>query len=183
MSFFGGAVVGVVVGLAAGILVARSRARPSNRGVSGDGAPGRSASGSGRVAIVMATVAIVVSGIALAHSSHSDHTSTTNTATTTTAAPSNSNSSPSTSAPTVAAGGSSTTTTTLFLGATVTVPNVVEMTKDAAVATLGNVGLKATVETLPLANVPAGFVISQSPLPSAQVTAGSAVSLVVSSAS
>ena len=32
-------------------------------------------------------------------------------------------------------------------------------------ATLGNVGLKAIVETLPLANVPPGFVISQSPLP------------------
>jgi hypothetical protein len=182
MSFFGGAVVGVVAGLAAGILLARSRAGPSSRRASGDGAPGRSSSGSGRVAIVMATVAIVVSGVALVRSGHTDHTSTTDTATTTTGAPNGSNTSPSTTTPGGAAGAPS-TTTTLFVGATVSVPNVVEMTKDAAVATLGNVGLKATVETLPLANVPPGFVISQSPLPSAQVTAGSPVSLVVSSAS
>jgi hypothetical protein len=175
MSFFGGAVVGVVVGLAVGVFLARRRTGASSRAATSHGPSGR-----GLVAIAMATVALVVSGVALVRSGHNDHTSTTATTATTTTAP-NSPGATSTTAPAV--GASSTTTTTLFLGATVTVPNVVEMTKDTAVATLGNVGLKATVETLPLANVPPGFVISQSPLPSAQVTAGSPVSLVVSSAS
>ena len=47
---------------------------------------------------------------------------------------------------------------------------------------LKNAGLKVSVETLSLSNVPSGFVISQTPLPAALVTAGSTVSLVVSAA-
>jgi hypothetical protein len=155
MSFFGGALVGGVLGLGGGVLLAR-RQRPAG-------------SHRGDLAIVMAAVALIASGIAIARSDR--HNSTTPPA-----------ASPSPSTTIAAVPSTSTTASSLSLGATVSVPNVVAQSRASAEATLDNLGLKATVETLALANVPAGFVISQSPLPAAVVTVGTSVSLVVSSA-
>jgi len=155
MSFFGGAVVGGVLGLGGGMLLAR-RQRPAG-------------SNRGDVAIAIAALALIASGVAIARSDRHDATSVL------AGSPS-----PSTTSPAVSS--TSTTTSSLSLGATVSVPNVVAQSRATAMATLDNLGLKATVETLALANVPAGFVISQSPLPAAVVTVGTSVSLVVSSA-
>jgi hypothetical protein len=159
MSFLGGALVGGVLGLGAGVLFARRPPQPRGTNLGG-------------VAIVIAALALMASGIALARSDRHDQTNAT--------APANV---PSTStSPTVAAPAPSTTTSSLSAASTVSVPNVVAQPTATATATLEHLGLKATVETLGLANVPAGFVISQSPLPAALVPVGSAVSLVVSSA-
>jgi hypothetical protein len=163
MSFLGGALVGVVIGLGAGLLFGRS-SRPdgSNRG---------------GIAIVMAALALIASGIAVARSGSHDHTTAATGAVATQPA--------ATTSTTGAALAPSTTPATapgLVPGATVSVPQVVTFSRDAAVAALGKAGLKASVETLALANVPAGFVISQSPLPAAEVAVGTSVSLVVSSA-
>lgn len=154
MSFFAGAIVGGVLGLGGGMLLARRQPAGSTRG---------------GLAIVMAALALIASGIAIARSDRHNPASV----------PAGSPS-PSTTSPAVPL--TSTTTSSLSLGATVSVPNVVAQSRATAMATLDNLGLKATVETLALANVPAGFVISQSPLPAAVVTVGTSVSLVVSSA-
>jgi hypothetical protein len=158
VSFLGGALVGAVVGLGAGVLLGR-------RGRSGT-------SNAGAIAIVIAAVALVASGVALSRSGRKEPATSAAVAivagTTTT-----------TTSPTVAA---STTTPGTATDATVSVPNVVGSGRDDAVTTLEKIGLKPSVETLSLANVPDGFVISQSPLPAAVVTVGSTVSLVVSSA-
>ena len=81
-----------------------------------------------------------------------------------------------------AAPAASTTTSVTSGAATVSVPNVVGTARTNAEASLRNAGLKVSVETLSLANVPAGFVISQTPLPAAVVPIGATVSLVVSGA-
>ena len=75
------------------------------------------------------------------------------------------------------------TTTAFSLLDHVSVPAVVELPRDAATAAVERVGLTPKVMTVSLANVPRGFVISQSPLPGALVPKGSTVSLVVSGAS
>ena len=51
-----------------------------------------------------------------------------------------------------------------------------------AVAILKRAGLEVSIESLPLSNVPTGFVISQNPLPAATAVPGSTVTLVVSAA-
>jgi len=159
MSFLGGALVGAVLGLGAGVLFARRQRQPDRTKLGG-------------TAIAMAAVALIASGIALARSGRHDQTSP-------------ANGGPTTSTPlaaTAPSSSTSTSTTTPSLVSTASVPNVVGERTATATATLGHLGLKATVETLGLANVPAGFVISQSPLPAAVVPFGTAVSLVVSSA-
>jgi beta-lactam-binding protein with PASTA domain len=66
--------------------------------------------------------------------------------------------------------------------ATVAVPNVVDATQAAATTTITNAGLAVgVVTTASSATVPAGSVISQSPVAGTLVAMGSAVSLVVSS--
>jgi len=64
----------------------------------------------------------------------------------------------------------------------VTVPNVVSLTQAAASSSITNAGLAlGTVTTAASATVPAGAVISQTPLAGTSVTPGTAVNLVVSS--
>jgi hypothetical protein len=65
---------------------------------------------------------------------------------------------------------------------TVSVPNVVGLARVAALAALQDAGFAARVDTLPLPSVPAGFVVSQSPLPAAEIRKGATVALVVSAA-
>ncbi|HTD50033.1 MAG TPA: PASTA domain-containing protein [Acidimicrobiia bacterium] len=156
MSFVGGALVGGVLGLGAGALLGRrNRSDRTNLGA---------------VAVTLAAVALIASGIAIARSGgHGPTTRATSAPTTSTAPPA-----PSTPTPT--------STTIPSVASTESVPNVVGQRTATATATLEHLGLRATVETLALANVPAGFVISQSPLPAALVPPGTAVSLVVSSA-
>src|SRR4029077_5043175 len=65
----------------------------------------------------------------------------------------------------------------------VTVPNVVGLTEAAATSALGGAGLSLGEgsSTAPSTTVPAGSVISQSPVAGSRVNAGTVVSLVVSS--
>lgn len=64
----------------------------------------------------------------------------------------------------------------------VSVPNVVGLTRVAALADLQDAGFAVHVDTIALPSVPDGFVVSQSPLPAAQLRKGSTVALVVSAA-
>jgi hypothetical protein len=113
---------------------------------------------------IIALVALVCSVIALVESTRSDRSSGVARAgpTTTTAAPT-------TTAP------ADTTTR-----ASTSVPRVLGLSETDAVAMLRRAGFQFSVETLALANVPTGYVISQSPLPESTAPAGSTVNLIVS---
>jgi hypothetical protein len=65
----------------------------------------------------------------------------------------------------------------------VTVPNVVGLTRPAALVALADAGFQTHVTSLALAGVPGGFVVSQSPLPESLFPKGSTVALVVSATS
>jgi serine/threonine-protein kinase len=65
---------------------------------------------------------------------------------------------------------------------TVGVPNVVGLTRADALVALEDAGFAVHVDSMALGSVPDGFVVSQSPLPSAQLRKGSTVALVVSAA-
>ena len=166
MSFLGGAIVGLVIGLLGGVILARPRRADPEAGPPGR----RSRSDWSGIAIAMAALALGASGVALVRSDRRR---------------SNGSTAPAGSTPTSTTGVAPArpTTTTVTSGtATVSVPNVVGMARTNAEASLQDAGLKASVETLSLANVPAGFVISQTPLPAAVVPIGTTVSLVVSGA-
>ena len=60
------------------------------------------------------------------------------------------------------------TTVTTAPADTVSVPRVVGLARDAALTDLQAAGLEAHIETLPNASTPAGFVLSQHPLPAAE---------------
>ena len=172
MVFVGGALVGLVIGAAATLLVVRRSGRANL--LEGRG-----------LAVSIAAVALVVAAIALANTHHAGGNSA--------AAP------PATSPPTAAPSAAPTTTTAGTSPATsstttastptgevptgeVTVPKVEALTRAEAVPILEHAGLKVSIETLSLSNVPPGFVISQSPLPGATTAAGTVVALVVSAA-
>jgi hypothetical protein len=163
MVFFAGAVAGGVIGLVAGALLQRR------------GGPGLLA-GRG-FATAVAVAALVVAAVALARS---DHSSNRGTATPGTAAPA-------TIATTTTAAAATTTTTAAGSpstgsqsGGPITVPQVQTLSRTDAVGMLERLGLKVSIETLPLSNVPAGFVLSQSPLAGATVPKGTLVTLEVS---
>jgi hypothetical protein len=157
MIFVAGALVGGVAGLVVGAVLQRRSA-------------GSSVLESRGLATAIALVALVVAAVALADSDRGgDQTpAVTAAATTTTGAPAAASST--TAAPATTASG------------LVTVPNVSHppRTREDAEAILQRAGLGVTIETLALSNVPAGFVISQNPLPEAKTRAGSSVLLVVS---
>ena len=162
MIFIGGAIAGCVVGLVAGALLQR-------RSGSASFLAGRN------VATTIALVALVVAAVALANSERdrdADRGAVVagagGTGTTTTAASS-----------TTAAATSTTGTAPTGL---VSVPNVSHppLERKEAVAILKRAGLEVNIESLPLSNVPTGFVISQNPLPAATAVPGSTVTLVVS---
>jgi hypothetical protein len=168
MIFVGGAIAGCVVGLVAGALIQHRFGH--SRFVADRGA-----------AITIALIALLVAGIALANSERDRRRGTLSAApvvgtgaTTTSTA-----STPSSTTP-----ASSTTTSRTTSTGLVSVPNVSHppLERTEAVAILKRAGLEVNVEPLPLSNVPAGFVLSQTPLPAARVAAGSTVTLVVTAA-
>ena len=70
----------------------------------------------------------------------------------------------------------------LTVSGPVTVPNVVNLTRDAATVVITNAGLRVGFVTIVSSTtVPSGSVISQTPIAGTSVAAGSSVSLVVSS--
>jgi hypothetical protein len=82
--------------------------------------------------------------------------------------------------PTTVPVASSTSTTQPAPGSVVEVPNVLRLSESNAATILTRAGLRMSVETLTLSNVPSGYVLSQSPLPEATAPAGSTVNLIVS---
>lgn len=75
------------------------------------------------------------------------------------------------------------TTATTAPAPTVSVPNLVGLTREAALAALQAAGLEAHVQNLPIDSAPPGFVLSQSPPPAGEIREGSTVAVVVSAAS
>ena len=163
MTFVAGALVGIVLGLGAGLALGRR----TRSGTPADAGPmvGSKEWRGGVTAI--AAIALVVAAVALVQSNRHNGNSVAAPPTTTT-----------TSTAPQSAG--STTASSTPLGATVSVPNVVGSTRSVAIAALEKAGLKVSIDTLALANVPDGFVISQNPLPAAMLSPGSTVALVVS---
>lgn len=165
MVFVAGALAGLVAGVAAGMLMQR-RAGGSNLAQSRG------------FATAVAMVALIVAAIALARSDRGSGRSAATTPAATT--------SPTTAAST-GGGEPATTTTTTAIGSTepsgvVSVPNVEHLSRSEAIPILQHAGLKVSIETLALSNVPANFVISQTPLPGAMTTPGTTVTLVISAA-
>jgi PASTA domain-containing protein len=154
VAFLLGALLGGAIGFTAGFLVL------SRRGAAIARTPA--------AALGVGTLALVVAVVALARSSPGTRTEVR-----TIAAP------PPSTATTSA---STTTTTTAPRDAMVVVPSVQGLQRDAATAELQAVGLKVSLESISLANVPSGHVISQTPLPDSTVPVGTTVQLVVSAA-
>ena len=128
--------------------------------------------GSLRFATAVAMLALLVAAVALADRYRRDQTG-----------PATSRASPTTTSTTTKSAASTTTTSPEPTGL-ISVPNVSHppLARSDAVTILQRAGLAVSIESLPLANVPAGFVISQNPLPAAMAAAGSTVTLVVSAA-
>jgi len=170
MVFLAGAIAGGVVGLVAGALLQRRAG--GSRIVEGRG-----------LATTIALLALLVAAGALAAGARDrddsgDSVPAASAATTTT---------PTTAGTTTSSPSStSSTTTTGPAGPTglVTVPNVSNppRTRTDAEAILKRAHLQVNVQSVPLSNVPPGYVLSQTPLPEAKTTAGSTVTLVVSAA-
>jgi hypothetical protein len=167
MIFVGGAVAGCVVGLVAGALLQRRFANASV--LAGRG-----------VALTIALIALLVAGVALANSERDRDGNRVPLAA---VAAGTGTSAATAGAPSSTAPGSS-TTSSAPPSRLVSVPNVSHppLQRNEAVAILKRAGFEVNVETLPLANVPAGFVLSQNPLPAAKAGAGSTVTLVVTAA-
>ena len=166
MEFAAGALVGLVAGAAA--TLALLRRNTAARALEGRG-----------LVLAVAAAALVVAAIALADSNRS-HGSVAAPTTTVAPAPTTTSAAPTTGAGTTAT--SSTTTVTTPPTGAVTVPKVESLSRAEAVPILERAGLKVSIETLPLSNVPPDYVISQSPLPGATANAGTVVVLVVSAA-
>jgi hypothetical protein len=165
MIFLAGAIAGCVVGVVAGALLQRRSGRSNF--LDGRG-----------VAMTIAVIALLVAAVALAESErarHDDHRPAAAAVTTTTITGVHSGNE---------AASSTTTTGKTAPAGLVSVPNVSHppLERKDAVAILKRAGLEVSIESLPLSNVPSGFVISQNPLPAAMATAGSTVTLVVSAA-
>ncbi|MDQ1510441.1 MAG: hypothetical protein QOG50_2285 [Actinomycetota bacterium] len=161
MVFLAGAIAGGVLGLVAGAVLQRR-------------AGGSSLVESRGVATTIALIALLVAAGALAAArDREDSGGSVRAASATTA---------------TTAGPTSTSSTTTTVPAVptglVTVPNVSHppLSRKDAVAILKRAHLAVSIESLVLSNVPAGYVLTQSPLPEAKTTAGSTVTLVVSAA-
>lgn len=118
----------------------------------------------------VAVVSLIISIVALARSADHGGNTTAPVADTTTAPPA-------TAPPSTVA--SSTTSTTAVLRE-VSVPNVVGMAQAAAIEALQRAGLRSHIEPLPLASVPAGFVVTQTPIALSTTTSGAIVQIGVS---
>ena len=161
MSFVTGLVAGIVAAALAGFFVFRARAvagQPSGRYLD--------------LRALISLAALVVAVLALVRSgdSGSDSTSSASSAAT----------DPSSSSVTTDGSASSSTSSSILVS-NVTVPNVVGLSQTAATQALQAVGLRVHVQSLPLSNVPAGFVVTQTPIafsttaPNAVVIIGASV--------
>ena len=154
MTFAVGLLVGCGAAVAIGLLVARS-GRRSDRTKGPD------------LTTWLAAVALVLSIVALVRSGRDSPAPT--------AEPAQAPTAPAPTAPLP-------TTTVTTARATVEVPNLVGLPRAIAVQRVQGLGLQSDVETLALASTPAGYVVSQTPLPVSRLPVGSTVVLVVSSA-
>ena len=162
VSFVTGLVAGIVATALAGFFVFRARA------VAGQS--------SGRyldLRALISLLALAVAVVALVRSgdSGSDSTST----------PSAAATEPSSSS-VAKSGSASSSTSSSILVSNVTVPSVVGLGQKAAIAELQALGLRVRVQTLPLRNVPAGFVVTQTPTAFATAAPNAVVILGVSAA-
>jgi len=121
------------------------------------------------VTFVIATVALVMAAVALSRSNDRTQPATSGSSTATIPAAT-------TSATTAPA--SSTPPTTAIT--TVTVPDVVGMSRADAISTLAHAGLGADEESLNLGNVQPGYVVAQAPPPESVLAPGAKVSITVS---
>jgi hypothetical protein len=122
---------------------------------------------------LIAVAALIIAIVALARSGQHDSKATT-VATVPATVPTT------TGAPAATSSTSSTTSTTVLRQ--VTVPKVVGLSQEAAIAALQGSGLRSHVQMLPLANVPPGFVVTQSPGAFETTTSGAIIALGVSGA-
>jgi PASTA domain len=174
MVFLAGAIAGGVVGVVAGALLQRRA--------------GGSSIFEGRgLATTIALLALLVAAGALAagarvRNDSGDSVPAASAVTTTTAGTAGTTATTATSSPS----SRSSTTTHGPAGPTglVTVPNVSNppRTRTDAEAILKRAHLQVNVQSVPLSNVPPGYVLSQTPPPEAKTTAGSMVTLIVSAA-
>jgi hypothetical protein len=170
VTFVAGLVAGIIITALGGLFVFQARV------IEGSGRARRP-----DLRNLIAVAALIIAIVALARSGDHDATTTsdatiptleppTSVATTTSSAPGSSSSSTTSRA-------SSTSTTDLR---PVTVPNVVGLEQTAAIAALQRAGLRSRVQSLALGNVPAGFVVTQTPMAYSTTTSGSIVLLGVS---
>ena len=125
--------------------------------------------------LTIAILALIIAIVALARSGKTTSTTASDTTTTTEAFVD--------PTPTTTHGASTTTTSTAAGGGltTVTVPNVIGVSQATAIDRLHQAGLDAKVQLLPLTSVPAGYVVTQSPVAFATATSHSTVEIGVSS--
>jgi hypothetical protein len=151
--------VGVFIGCVAGLVVALALSIPDRMFFAKQTVP-----------VIIALVALVVGSVALVESTRSHgSTAAAGVPSPTTVSPTTT---PVTSPP-------STTPVTAPSG-DLKVPNVLRLTENDALAKLSQAGFQASVETIALANVPSGYVMSQAPLPDSTAPPGTTVSLQIS---
>jgi PASTA domain len=119
--------------------------------------------------VIVALLALVVASVALVESTHSHGGRTSAAAATVT-----------TTVPALAPSSTAPTTDAATAGGDVRVPNVLRLPEKNAVTILTQAGFQASVDSISLANVPAGYVMSQSPLPDSTAPPGTTVNLQIS---
>jgi hypothetical protein len=127
---------------------------------------------------LIAVAALIIAIVALVRSG--DHGTTTTTALTVPTAEPPTADVPTTTSSAPGSSSSTTSTTTTTLLRQVTVPSVVGLAQTAAIAALQRAGLRSRVQSLALGNVPAGFVVTQTPIAYSTTTSGAIVVLGVS---
>jgi PASTA domain len=155
MMFVSGLLLGIVAGVGIAAWVARRTSGPLAFGGRRRGIP-----------LAIAALALVILAMVLSRRDRDDHTPV--------AVP--------TSNSTTSEPPTSSTTSTTKPRAIVTVPDLVGETRATALATLRNLGLHSSIQTIPASSVPPDFVLSQNPATASSVTAGATVSLVISAA-
>jgi hypothetical protein len=171
VTFVAGLVLGIIITALGGLFVFQARVIEGN---------GRARMPDLRNLIAVA--ALIIAIVALARSGDHDATTTSDVTVSTleppTSAPSTTSSAPGSSLSSGTTSTTSSTSTTELRP--VTVPNVVGLEQTAAIAALQRAGLRSHVQSLALGNVPAGFVVTQTPIAYSTTTSGSMVLLGVS---
>jgi hypothetical protein len=151
--------VGVFLGCVAGLVAAITLGLPGRAGLNRQAVP-----------TIVSLLALVVGGVALVESTRShEHDAPAGASVASTVPVTDST----TSVPTTPPQGTDGTSL-------VRVPDVLKMRETDALSILAKAGFQTSVDALPLANVPAGYVMSQSPLPESNAPTGTTVNLQVS---